>query len=137
MSIIGNIIWAVFGGFVTALGYVIGGVVLCLTIVGIPFGLQAFRLAWASLAPFGKSVTPNDDGLGCLAQIFNLIWIIFFGWEIALVHLVFGVLFTVTIVGIPFGKQHFKLVAVALFPFSYRMSSGGSSGNSVTVDLED
>jgi uncharacterized membrane protein YccF (DUF307 family) len=121
MSTLGNIVWLVLGGFLAALGYFIGGVLLCITIIGIPFGIPCFRLAGAVLTPFGKSVIPTPRGGGCLSTVLNLLWIIVVGWELVLVHLFFGILFAITIIGIPFAQQHFKLVTVALLPFSYKL----------------
>jgi uncharacterized membrane protein YccF (DUF307 family) len=122
MSLIGNILWIVFGGLFSALGYLLGGLVLCLTVVGIPFGLQCFRLAGAVLAPFGKEVVPVPRERGYLAMIFNLIWILLFGWGIALGHLVSALICAVTIIGIPFALQHGKLVVVALLPFGHKLA---------------
>lgn len=120
MSLIGNVIWFIFGGFI-GLAYILGGLLLCLTIVGIPFGLQSIAVGKATLAPFGKEVLHDAEGEGLLRLIFQVIWLVAFGWEIALAHLVSGVVLAVTIIGIPFAKQHFKLIPVALFPFSYRL----------------
>ncbi|MBO4907429.1 MAG: YccF domain-containing protein [Bacteroidaceae bacterium] len=118
MSFIGNIIWVVFGGFVLFLEYLLAGLVLCLTIIGIPFGLQVFKLASLALWPFGRmAVQADGSSLGCLNLIMNLIWIIFGGLVICIEHVVLGLLFCVTIIGIPFGLQHFKLASVALLPF--------------------
>lgn len=119
MSLIGNIIWLIFGGFLAGLGYILGGLVLCLTIVGIPFGLKAIQLGMANMAPFGKEVVETGSGGGCLSLVFTVLWIVLFGWEIAIAHLVSALVLTITIVGIPFAKQHFKLIPVALFPFIY------------------
>lgn len=116
MSLLGNIIWLIFGGFFAALGYIFGGILLCLTIVGIPFGLQSIRLGVATLAPFGKEVVVSENE-GPVALLFDVIWIVLFGWEIAIAHLVSAVLLSITIVGIPFAKQHVKLIPVAVFPF--------------------
>ncbi len=121
MSLIGNIIWIICGGLIASIAYAFGGLVLCLTIVGIPFGLRAFDLAGATLSPFGKRVISRPQGSGCLATVFNVFWLLFFGWEIALVHIVFGAILIVTIIGAPFGMQHFKLAQVALLPFSYTL----------------
>lgn len=121
MSLLGNILWLIFGGFLAVLGYVIGGIVMCLTIVGIPFGVAAFRMAGASFAPFGKTAYSEPGGGGCLSLVFNILWIVLFGWEIALVHITFGIILAITIVGLPFAQQHFKLLPVALLPFSYRL----------------
>lgn len=117
MSFFGNLIWMIFGGFLTGMGYIIGGLLVCLTIIGIPFGTQAIKLGWATLSPFGRDIVPNEHAGGTLNIVFNLIWAILFGWEIAVAHLVHGLILYVTIVGIPFGKQHFKLIPLALAPF--------------------
>jgi uncharacterized membrane protein YccF (DUF307 family) len=119
MSLLGNIIWLIFGGFLAGLGYILGGFLLMLTIIGIPFGLKSIRLGRATLTPFGKEVVESDSRGGCLQLIFTIIWVILFGWEIAVAHLIAGVLLAITIIGIPFAKQHFKLIPVALFPFIY------------------
>jgi uncharacterized membrane protein YccF (DUF307 family) len=117
MSCLGNIIWLIFGGFFAGVGYIIGGVVLCLTIIGIPFGLQSINLGVATFAPFGKEVIVTEHADSTLRVIFNVIWLVLFGWEIALVHLLHALVLAITIIGIPFAKQHIKLVPIALFPF--------------------
>jgi len=121
MSIIGNIIWLIFGGFLAGLGYILGGLLLCLTIVGIPFGIQSIKLGVATFAPFGKEVVQSNRSGGCLTLVFDIIWIVLFGWEIAIAHLVGALILAITIIGIPFAKQHFKLIPVALFPFQYQL----------------
>lgn len=118
MSCLGNLIWLIFGGFVAGMGYIIGGLLLCLTIVGIPFGIQAIKLGQATLAPFGKEIVEAERPDRPLRVVFDLIWLVLFGWEIALAHLVSALILTLTIIGIPFAKQHLKLVPVALLPFS-------------------
>lgn len=128
MSLLGNIIWLVFGGFVAGMEYVIGGLALCLTIVGIPFGVQSIKLGMATLAPFGKDVV-DAEHQGPVKMIFDVLWIVLFGWEIAVTHLVFALLLALTIVGIPFAKQHMKLIPLALFPFNMDLRrTSGSSG---------
>ena len=117
MSTLGNVIWLIFGGLLAALGYFIGGLLLCLTVVGIPFGLQSLKIGVATLAPFGKEVVEGLHANSTLRVLFNLIWLILFGWEIALAHLLSALILTLTIVGIPFAKQHIKLIPLALFPF--------------------
>lgn len=117
MSLIGNIIWLIFGGFLAGLGYIIGGIVLCATIVGIPFGVQAIKIGVATFAPFGREVRDYENANSVGNVIFNMIWIILFGWEIAVAHLVHGIILAITIVGLPFAKQHFKLIPLALLPF--------------------
>jgi uncharacterized membrane protein YccF (DUF307 family) len=118
MSLIGNLIWLIFGGLITGLGYIIGGLLLCVTIVGIPFGLQSIKLGFASFAPFGKEVVETPGADSPLKLTFNLLWILLFGWEIAVAHLLSAAVLAVTIIGIPFAKQHVKLLPIALLPFS-------------------
>ena len=117
MSFIGNIIWLIFGGLLAGLGYIIGGIALCATIVGIPFGIQAIKIGFATFAPFGREVRDYENANSVGSTIFNMIWIILFGWEIAVAHLVHGIILAITIVGLPFAKQHFKLIPLALLPF--------------------
>jgi uncharacterized membrane protein YccF (DUF307 family) len=114
MRIIGNIIWFLFGGFLMFLGWLIAGLIYCVTIIGIPIGLQAFKLAWLALWPFGKQVN-YSGGVGRF--ILNVVWIICGGFVLMLSHLFWGIMFFITIVGIPFGQQHFKLAKLALMPF--------------------
>jgi uncharacterized membrane protein YccF (DUF307 family) len=116
MSLLGNILWLIFGGFIAGLGYILGGLVICLTIIGIPFGFQAIKIGIATMAPFGKNNKHVGDE-GFFTLIFNLAWLIMFGWEIAIAHIVSGCFLFVTIIGIPFAYQHFKLVPLALLPF--------------------
>src|SRR6476661_1079601 len=106
MNTIGNLIWLLFGGFLSALFYIIGGVVLCATIVGIPFGLQCFKLAGFVLWPFGRMAVSTGSSGGCLVLILNIIWIFCGGLWIALTHILFGLLLFFTIIGIPFARQH-------------------------------
>ncbi len=117
MKILGNIIWVVFGGLFLAIQYFISSLLLMITIIGIPFGLQTMKLAGLALWPFGKEVRTKEQGTGCLSTGMNLLWIILGGWLIALEHAFIGIIFFITIIGIPFGKQHFKLAAIALTPF--------------------
>jgi len=121
MSLIGNIIWLIFGGLLAGLGYIIGGVMLCVTIIGIPFGLQAIKIGVATFAPFGKEVVEREGANGVLPILFNLIWIVLFGWEIAIAHLIHAVILAITIIGIPFAKQHIKLIPLSLLPFGREM----------------
>ncbi len=120
MSLLGNIVWLIFGGLITSLAYILGGALLCVTIVGIPFGLQAIRLGVAALAPFGKRLVVTERQ-SSLKIIFDVIWILLFGWEIAMAHAVSALILGVTIIGLPLAKQHLKLVPVALFPFSQEL----------------
>ncbi|MDD4778214.1 MAG: YccF domain-containing protein [Fermentimonas sp.] len=117
MKTLGNIIWVVFGGFLIAIEYVIGSITLMITIIGIPFGLQSLKLAEVALWPFGKRVIHNQTSTGCLSLLMNIIWFFVGGLPIVLTHFLFGLLFYITIIGIPFGNQHFKLMKLALSPF--------------------
>ena len=119
MRLIGNIIWLVCGGFLTCIGYLWGGFLLCLTIIGIPWGLQAMKIGIAHLTPFGKRVEPNGGSIPVISFILNVIWLLFAGIWIALIELLFGILLFITIIGIPFGWQHFKLMRLSLSPFGY------------------
>ncbi len=116
MTLLGNIIWLVFGGLLSGLGYIIGGLGLCLTIVGIPFGIQSMKLGVATFAPFGKELVEGPQANSPLRVIFNVLWILFFGWEIAILHLVHAAILAITIIGLPFAKQHVKLIPMALMP---------------------
>jgi len=116
MRLLGNIIWIVFGGWAIALEYIIGGIALCMTIVGIPFGIQCFKLAILGFAPFGQ-VPAGNSLSGCLALPLNIVWLIFGGIWIAITHFICGIFFCITIIGIPFGIQHFKLMSLAFAPF--------------------
>lgn len=115
MSFIGNLIWLLLGGFIGALAWFLVGLILCVTVIGIPFGLQCFKIAGLTLSPFGRDVSVGSFGAG--GFIGNLLWIIFLGWELCLLHLSIGILLCITVVGIPFGLQHFKLARLALLPF--------------------
>ena len=114
MSILGNILWFVFGGAISGLSWCLAGVLWCISIVGIPVGIQCFKIAGLTFFPFGKEVI-YGGGAGSL--LLNVFWIILSGLPLALEHLVFGAILCVTIVGIPFGLQQFKLAKLALMPF--------------------
>ena len=117
MKAILNIIWVVFGGIMIAIEYALASVAMMITIIGIPFGLQTLKLAMLALWPFGTRIVDAGWPSGCLAGVMNVIWWFIGGIAIALTHLAWGVLFCITIIGIPFGMQHFKLMRLALFPF--------------------
>jgi uncharacterized membrane protein YccF (DUF307 family) len=121
MNLLGNIIWLLFGGLFAALGYFFGGILLCITIVGIPWGLQCFKIAELVLMPFGKKVISDTANSGCLSVLCNIIWILSGGLYTAIIHIVMGVFLYITIIGIPWGKQHFKLVEISLAPFGRRV----------------
>lgn len=117
MKILGNIIWLLFGGIAIFFEYLVGGMLLCITIIGIPFGLQVFKLAFVALWPFGTKIENTQNSSGCLNILMNIIWLLFGGIWIALSHAVIGIIMAITIIGIPFAIQHFKLAGVALSPF--------------------
>lgn len=116
MKVLGNIIWLIFGGIEIALEYLVASLVLIITIIGIPFGLQSLKLGMLALWPFGKTVKRKPTS-GCLNTVMNIIWFIVGGIWICLSHVLLGCIFYITIIGIPFGKQHFKLAHIALTPF--------------------
>lgn len=114
MGCLGNILWFVCGGLVSGLSWGLAGCLWCITIIGIPVGMQCFKFASLSFFPFGKEV---QYGGGAGSFILNIIWLILSGIPLALEHLAFGLVLCVTIIGIPFGMQHFKLTKLALMPF--------------------
>jgi len=122
MSIIGNLLWIILGGWIIFLLYILGGLAFCLTIIGIPFGVQCFKLSLLGLVPFGKVIIDKPSATGTVAVILNVIWIITFGLTIALTHFVLAIFLALTIIGIPFARQHIKLAMFALTPFGHRMS---------------
>jgi uncharacterized membrane protein YccF (DUF307 family) len=119
MSFIGNIIWLLLGGIIAAILWFLAGLILCVTIIGIPFGVQCFKIAGFVLWPFGKEIELGNFGAGGL--IFNIIWLVLFGWGFAISHLIIGLIFCITIVGIPFGLQHFKFAQLGLIPFGAKI----------------
>ncbi|MGB9834202.1 MAG: YccF domain-containing protein [bacterium] len=123
MSLIGNILWIILGGFLIALEYSLGGLILCLTIVGIPFGAQCFKLAYLALFPFSKEVVTKEVASNPLWILMNILWLLFGGIWIALTHLVFALLCAITVIGIPFALQHIKLAGLSLSPFGKEISS--------------
>ena len=114
MRILGNILWIILGGLLSALGWIITGILWCITLIGIPVGMQCFKLASISLNPFGKEVR-YEGGAGSF--ILNVLWFIFGGLELALGNFLMGLILCITIIGIPFGKQFFKIAKLALRPF--------------------
>lgn len=117
MKFLGNIIWLIFGGLLTSIEYFVASLGLMITIIGIPFGIQTLKLGVLALWPFGSQVTDNGNSGGCLSVLMNVIWIFIGGFWICLTHLGFGLLLCITIIGIPFGRQHFKMAALSLAPF--------------------
>ena len=117
MKFLGNLIWLVFGGFIIAIEYLVASLLLMITIIGIPFGFQTLKLASLAIWPFGRQAVYTSASSGCLTTVMNLIWLLIGGIWIALSHVVFGILLAITIIGIPFAMQHFKLAAISLSPF--------------------
>ncbi len=117
MKLLGNIIWWIFGGLVTAIEYFVASAVLMVTIVGIPFALQTFKIGLVTLMPFNAAIKEKKKSSGFLNFIMNVLWFFIGGIWITLTHLVFGLVLAITIVGLPFAKQHFKLASVSLSPF--------------------
>ena len=115
MGCLGNIIWFLIGGFLNALGWFFAGLLWCITIIGIPVGLQCFKLAQLQLAPFGKEVVTVNSGAGNL--LLNILWLFFGGLALAISNLVCAFLFAITIIGIPFAVQCLKMAKLALMPF--------------------
>ena len=122
MKFLGNILWFVLCGFLISLYYFVVGVLFCITIIGIPFGVQLIKLAGFALWPFGHDIQSDTNDGGCLSIIMNVIWILVGGIEIAMLHLTFGAFLCLTIIGIPFGLQHFKMALLALIPFGKKIS---------------
>ena len=117
MNSLGNLIWLILGGLVIAIIYWLVGLLMCITIIGIPFGTQLIKLGTYALWPFGHELVDGPGQPGCVSVVMNLIWILLGWWEIAILHVVFGLIFLVTIVGIPFGVQHFRMAIGSIFPF--------------------
>ncbi len=121
MKLLGNLLWLVLGGLVLFLLYGVFGLLMCCTIVGIPFGVQLWKLGALALCPFGSDVSMTTQP-SCLTLVFNVLWLVLGWWEIALVHLFFAAICAVTIVGIPFAVQHIKLMKMSLMPFGSKIS---------------
>ena len=117
MSLLGNVLWLIFGGLIAGVGYILGGLVFCLTIIGIPFGIQTMKIGVATLTPFGKEIVELEDANSVTRLVLNVIWLVFFGWEIALAHAGSALVLAISIIGIPFALQHLKLIPLALLPF--------------------
>ncbi len=123
MKLLGNILWLIFGGIETAIEYFLAGFALLVTIIGIPFGLQAIKIGVLELWPFGSTIVEKGNGHGCLNLFMNVLWFFIGGVWIWLTHILFGVLLYISIIGIPFGKQHFKMAKIALSPFGKEIYS--------------
>jgi uncharacterized membrane protein YccF (DUF307 family) len=122
MALILNILWFIFGGFISGLAWLLAGVLLAITIVGLPWSVAAFRIAGFSFAPFGRHVVSR--GTGPIGFLGNVIWVLLAGWWLALHHVVLGVALMVTIIGIPFGLQHLKLALISFAPIGQEVVEG-------------
>lgn len=123
MKFLGNFIWFLFGGFFGGLGWLVAGILWCITLIGIPIGLQCFKLAGLSFWPFEKEVIYSESRV---SLFINILWLLFSGLPLAFAHLCSGLLLYLTIIGIPFGNQSFKLAKLALMPFGARVVSTNS-----------
>jgi uncharacterized membrane protein YccF (DUF307 family) len=121
MNLLLNIVWLILGGFIVVLAYFLGGILLCITIIGIPFGIQCFKLAGLALAPFGREIREKEPPSGALAVIMNVIWIILPGLELAIFPLFMALLLALTIIGLPLAAQHLKMTRLALIPFGFEV----------------
>lgn len=121
MRIIGNVLWLVFGGLEAAIGYFTGSLAMACTIIGLPVAFQTFKIGLLCLWPFGAEIEDTDSLDGCIRIPLNVLWIIMGGLWAWLMHVIFGVLLFITIIGIPFAKQHFKMARLSLAPFGKRV----------------
>ncbi|GKX29832.1 hypothetical protein SH1V18_23120 [Vallitalea longa] len=119
MKFLGNFIWIIFGGLISSICWFLAGILLCITIVFIPFGRQCFKISNLVLWPFGSEVDLGN--FGAFGLVGNIIWLVLFGWELCLGHFTIGLIYCITIVGIPFGLQHFKFARLALIPFGAKI----------------
>lgn len=124
MKILGNIIWWIFGGLEAAIGYFTASLAMAITIIGIPVALQTVKIGLLCLWPFGSTVEETDSPTGCIRIPLNILWLIFGGLWAWFCHIVFGILLYITIIGIPFGKQHFKMAGLSLAPFGKDVKLG-------------
>lgn len=118
MRLIGNIIWLVLAGWELFIGWILAGLLLCVTIIGIPFGLQAFKIAAFAIWPFGRSIVRREDA-GAASVVLNVLWVVLAGWWLALLTLLAGVLLCITIIGIPLGLAAFKMLPIVFSPFGH------------------
>ena len=119
MRFIGNLLWFIFGGVILWLMWLVAGLLCCITIIGIPIGVQCFKFSSFVLYPFGRDI--DFSGVGVGSFLINILWILFLGWELAITSVVIGLVYCVTIIGIPFGLQCFKFAKLALMPFGAKI----------------
>ena len=121
LNLLLNIAWLILGGFIVVIAYVLGGILLCLTIIGIPFGIACFKLAGLAVAPFGREIREKEPPSGTIAVIMNVIWIILPGFELALIHLFLALVLALTVIGLPLAAQHLKMTQLAILPFGFEV----------------
>lgn len=121
MNLLLNLIWFLLGGFLLFLAYALGALLLCLTVIGIPFGVACFRLAGLAAAPFGREVREQQPPGGAVAVLLNIVWILLPGLELAILHLLLAAAFAITVIGLPFALQHLKMTRLALLPFGFEV----------------
>lgn len=119
MNVIGNIIWFILGGFLPGLLMMVVGLLLCVSIVGIPAGLKSFRKGFDMFMPFGRTVEVTHETKARGYMVLNVVWLVLFGWILILFHLILGAALAVTIIGIPFAMQHFKMMPESAMPYSH------------------
>lgn len=123
MNLFLNLMWLILGGFIVVIAYLLGALLLCLTIIGIPFGVACFKLAGLAVAPFGREIREKEPPSGPVAVIMNIIWIILPGLELALFHLLLALILALTIIGLPLAAQHLKMTRLALLPFGFEVKN--------------
>jgi len=121
-QVLGNVLWVILGGLVSAIGWFLAGCICCITVIGIPVGMQCFKFAKLVLCPFGKKIYYGNMGSGSV--LLNVVWVLLCGVELALASVLMGIACCVTIIGIPFGIQHFKFAMLALTPFGAEIREG-------------
>jgi uncharacterized membrane protein YccF (DUF307 family) len=134
-SVVLNVLWLVLSGIWLFIGYVAAGITQCVTIIGIPFGIQSFKLAGYALWPFGRSVVQRPGSSTALSLVGNVLWFVLSGFWLALAHAVLGLLLCITIIGIPLGLGNFKLIPLALFPFGKDIVTNGSVTGATLVSF--
>lgn len=121
MVSVGNLLWLIFGGLIIIVLRLIGGIVFCITIIGIPLGLQIFRTTPQLFCPVGKRVEVATEHTAGSYLAYNMVWFLLFGWIIVLVQVLFAIVLTITILGIPIALQHIKVIPESIFPFGYQL----------------
>jgi uncharacterized membrane protein YccF (DUF307 family) len=132
-SLVLNVLWVVLSGIWLFLSYLVAGIIQCVTIIGIPFGIQSFKLAGFALWPFGRSVVPRVGASTSLSLVGNVVWFVLSGFWLAIAHALVGVLLCLTIIGIPLGLGNFKMIPLALMPFGKDIVRNGPGHDGALV----